>query len=354
MGAGELAPAVRELSSRVNVITVKLGHYLAANYSSEFQARAFELGRASEVLHTHGLWLYPNLATFEAAKRAGKPLVVSPRGMLAAWALDRSRWRKKLMWGLFQRRCLESAAVVHATSSEEMGEIRRTGVRAPVAMIPNGLDLRQFDWEKLRSFRNRGRSREILFLSRIHPKKGIDILLEAWRRAAATHPDARLLIAGPGEPRYVDDLTKKLRDGLVDRAEYLGAVEGEEKLKLLASAVAIVLPSQNENYGMVVAESLACGTPVVTTTGVPWPELEARHCGWRTSIDVDALAKALSEALDCSEVEIDAMGTRGRALVDEAHSAESAAARMEAAYEWACGLGAVAPAFMDVRLVQAG
>lgn len=353
VGAGELAPTVRELDARgVRVVTASVGHYLVANFSREYQALALAHAVIADVVHTHGLWLHPNFASFEAATRTSKPLVVSPRGMLASWALGRSRWRKKLMWSLFQHRCLASASFVHATSGEELDEIRAAGVTAPVAVIPNGLDLAQYCWEKILALRSGGREQTILFLSRIHPKKGLDLLLDAWRRVARVHREAKLVIAGPGEDRYVDDLRAWLADATLARVEYVGSVEGDAKLELLSRAVALVLPSHNENYGMVVAEALACGTPVITTTGVPWPELESRGCGWRVSVESGALADAMTDALGKPDAAIDAMGAIGRAVIDDAHSVGSAATRMEAAYAWCRGDG-VKPEFVSTGTAAA-
>jgi glycosyltransferase involved in cell wall biosynthesis len=334
-----MAPAVANLNAGVRLIKTPLGPYRLGNYSATFSAMCLELGRESELLHTHGLWLHPNFATSAAAKALNKPAVISPRGMLADWALARGRFRKRLVWHLFQRRCLNAAAFVHATGEAEACEIRRAGISAPIAVIPNGVDLSGFPQAKLDELRAAGRSRRVLFLSRVHPKKGLDVLLAAWGIVAPKHPDAELVVAGPGEPQHISALRLDLSREGFERATYVGMVEGQHKLELLARSAVVILPSRNENYGMVVAEALACGTPVITSNMVPWPELESRGCGWRTGVDVDAVAQALDDALSRERRELDEMGFRGRALIEEAHTTALSATRMELAYSWVCGRG---------------
>jgi glycosyltransferase involved in cell wall biosynthesis len=267
--------------------------------------------------------------------------------MLAPWALQQGRLAKRIAWHVAQRRWLADAAFVHATSDEELSEVRRSGCNAPVAVVANGVELEEFPLERIERLREGGRTREVVFVSRIHPKKGIDILLEAWRIVSLRYPDTTLTLAGPGEPEHVDALRRRLAEDGIERVSYVGAVEGAERLALLARPVAVVLPSRSENYGMVVAEAMASGTAVITTTAVPWPELESRRCGWRVEVDVAPLAGALDQALGLGDSELNEMGMRGRAVIQESHTTDGAAARMEAAYEWACGRRSI-PDFVEI------
>lgn len=337
IGKGPTAEAVRALPSTVTVVQERLGPYWMGNYSTAYARRCDELASCADILHTHGMWLHPNAVTAWSGRRHSKPFVVSTRGMLSGWAMDQGRWRKRLAWHLFQRGALERAAFLHATSADEESDIRRLRLSPPVGVIPNGLDLSGFDAGRLAAWRRDGRRKQIVFVSRIHPVKGLDLLLSAWASVRQAHPDARLAIAGPGEETHVGALRAALaRDG-GDDVSYLGAVEGEAKLALMATARALVLPSRSESYGMVVAEALACGTPVIATMAVPWPELESSQCGWRVEPDRQALADAIDAALRASEAEIGEMGARGRAVVEESHTAEAAAGRLESVYSWLCG-----------------
>jgi glycosyltransferase involved in cell wall biosynthesis len=258
--------------------------------------------------------------------------------MLSPWALKQGRLRKRLVWCALQRRLLAGAAFIHATSVAESQDIRLAGVVSPVATVSNGLDIRNFEQQRVASFREHGRERIVLFVSRVHPKKGLDVLLTAWKQLGARRGSARLLIAGPGEARHVAELVQILSSEQIGAVEYIGPVDGDEKISLLSRAIAVVLPSWSENYGMVVAEALACGTPVITTYGVPWPQLESRRCGWRVNVTADELEMAIEEALANNEAELDSMGKRGREYVEQEHTVDAAAEKMEAAYDWARGL----------------
>jgi glycosyltransferase involved in cell wall biosynthesis len=331
-GEGPLAPAVRALADTVCLRTVPLGPYRLANYSVQFARACNAEAQRADLVHTHGLWLYPNWASARAAQRYGKPLVVSPRGMLASWSLGRRRLVKALLWRLVDGRCVRSAAVVHATSDAEAADLRQRGL-GRVVVIPNGVDTQAFTPVPGRTGEG-GAGRRVLFLGRIHPVKGLDPLLQAWARVAARHPLACLELAGHGEARHVawlESHVAKLRDL---RITYLGPASNEQRLLLLQSATVVVLPSFTENYGMVVAEALACGKPVIASTGTPWRALAEHGCGWWVPAERDALAAALDEALSAPAEKLAAMGREGRQFVVAEHSIASAAARMVAVYEW--------------------
>lgn len=334
-GSAEVGDFVRSLEKTVELCFVSLGPYVAANFSFEFWRVLRDVVSNADLVHTHGLWLDPNWASARAARRGHLPLVVSPRGMLAPQALARSRWRKRAAWAMLDGPNLRGAALIHASSAEEARQVRAAGVMAPIAVIANGVDT-----GALLPAGPTGRS-GILFLGRIHPIKGIDLLLKAWQELCRARMDLpELLLAGPGEDRDVSWLRSELARLGDPRVRYLGSVWGEAKLELLRSARAVVLPSRTESYGMVVAEALACGTPVIATTGAPWKTLASARCGWHVEPEVEALAAALDAALAASDEELCAMGKRGRSLVERDHSLATSAARMIAAYSWVLGRGA--------------
>jgi glycosyltransferase involved in cell wall biosynthesis len=176
----------------------------------------------------------------------------------------------------------------------------------------------------------------VLFLSRIHPVKGLDLLCRAWAELPADEP-ALLLIAGSGDEASLATLRRWLAEQPGPPAVYLGRVAGERKLALLSSAWLLALPSHSENYGMAVAEALACGTPVLTTTAMPWAEVQAAECGWSVPAQEDTVARALREALRLTPEGHEAMRSRARALVVRSHSLQSAVVRMEQCYEGVIG-----------------
>ena len=221
------------------------------------------------VVHDHGLWLPSNIITALAARRIDMPFIVSPRGMLTPWSLEQGGTKKQLAWKLYQRRILERAAVLHATADSEADGFRNLGLRAPIAIIPNGVVIPDRPRDTVENIR----PQRILFLSRIHPGKGLENLLRAWSTVRPTGWE--ILIAGPDEDGHrgtLEVLSKQL--GVEDSVRFHGPVDDAKKWELYGSAQLFVLPTHSENFGIVVAEAMAAGLPVITTKGAPWAVLE--------------------------------------------------------------------------------
>lgn len=290
------------------------------------------LGRAikevNAILYDVGLWLPSNHFVARFADRTGIPLIISPRGMLSPQALQVARWKKKLAWHLYQRRDLNAARGFHATSEAEAEDLRSLGLKQPIAVIPNGVELTSPD-RKLTPSSNL----TILFLSRIHPIKGLLDLVEAWSKVRT--PKWRVVIAGPDENNHAAQVKRRLVElDIVDDFTFVGSVDDEQKTRLLAAADLFVLPSHSESFGLVVAEALAAGLPVITTTATPWQSIQSFEAGWWIPPEVEPLAKALSDATSRSVGELHAIGARGRELVAHNYSWESAAAKMLEFFNW--------------------
>jgi glycosyltransferase involved in cell wall biosynthesis len=311
-----------DLASVPRIHHLRLSRALASALRSEADDKA-------DVLHTHGLWLAPNIYPATAARSAGKAFVISPRGMLGKEAMRFSSLQKTLVWKLAQKKAMAGAAFIHATSEGECDEVRAMGLAIPVVVIPNGVDV-----PALQS-RPKGWERVALSLGRIHPKKGLDRLIRAWDLAGKATADWRLKIVGPDEAGHVAELQALSAARGLTNVEIFGPLYGEEKMKAYRHASLFVLPTLNENFALTVAESLAAGTPVISTKGAPWSGLETEGCGWWIDHGEAAMAAALTTALGLPRAELDRMGERGRDWMIRDFGWDHIGRRMLAAYTWA-------------------
>lgn len=255
-----------------------------------------------------GIWAAINHRVAGVGRRCGIPVVASPRSMLDPWARKHRRWKKRLAWWTYARRGFFSAAAVHVTADMEAGFVRVAGYEGPVITIPNGIDFPDTENTRVEA-KTPGRFR-LLFLSRIHEKKGLPDLLNAFGKL--NDPDWELTIVGNddgGHRPKCESLAKKLPNA--DRVHFVGAVSDAEKWGWYRSADLFVLPSHSENFGIVIGEALAVGIPVITTTATPWKSLEKRDCGWCVSPGFEELLQALKTATALDPETRQEMGQRG-------------------------------------------
>ena len=308
----------------------------------------------ADVVHGHGLWRLSNLFPLFQSTPTAK-LVCSPHGMLSGWSLRHRRWRKAPFWHLAQAPALARIDLFHATAESEYLDIRRLGFTQPIVLLPIGIDVpahRAMAGREQQAGRagHVNSTSNVLFLGRIHPVKGIDVLLRAWQPLEAMHPGWTLTLAGPGEASHLRD-AKALAGSLgLRRCAFVGEVTGDAKAALFAQARYLVLPSRSENFAVVVAEALACALPVIASTATPWHELPARGCGWFVPPDVSPLRDALRQALCMPDAMHQQMGARGRAWMQQDYSWPVIAERMSLAYSWLRS-GGLAPA--EVRVDEA-
>lgn len=293
-----------------------------------------------DVVHNHSLWSMVNVAAGWVVPERGAKLVTSPRGTLSPWALSRSPRVKQILWPL-QRRALDRADLLHATSEAEYFEIRAQGLTVPVAVIPNGIDLPNLGPQSMSA--NISGKRTLLFIGRIHPIKGLDRLLQAWVEIQDRCPDWQLVIAGRGELAHVRQVQMMANKLGVKRVEFPGALYGEAKAEAYLRADLFVLPTHSENFGMVVAEALSYGCPAVVSTGAPWQGLQTEACGWWVSNDVQMLASTLDLAMQLPTDVLPAMGLRGRAWMERDFGWPAIGQKMDVAYRWLHSGGACPP-----------
>lgn len=284
--------------------------------------------RSVDLIHGHSLWMMPNVYPGYLTKVYKIPSIVSPHGTLSEWAFSSGSFVKKLFWPFLQKPALEVATCFHATAISEYQDIRNMGFRQPIALIPLGIDIP-------RLFRKSNiNKRTLLFLGRIHPKKGLNMLLPAWAALQSRFSEWHLRIVGPDNGGYLVKMQELSNQLGLQRVEFSGSLFGDEKLQANQQADLFVLPTYSENFGISVAESLAAGTPAIVTKGAPWEGLEAHNAGRWIEIGLDPLVAALEQMLSLSREELDAMGARGRSWMEAEFSWSTIGVKMAETYQW--------------------
>ena len=284
-----------------------------------------------DLYHIQGIWLYSSYITAWFAHKQGCPYLITLHGTFHPKALEQSSLAKKISMLLYQRRQLQHAACVHATCKEEMEYYRALGFTNPVAVVPCPVEICEVENSCVENKKKR-----IGFLGRLHPVKRVDRLLEAWKRLQEF---GELLIMGDGEPNYVTFLKKEVERLQLSNVRFTGWVSGTEKKRLLASLTCLAVPSDFENFGMIVPEALLQEVPVIASTNSPWQDLDRYRCGWWVNNDVETLAGAMRKALSLDKEELHTMGKRGRQLVLDKYSVEAVSRQMELLYAWIAGQG---------------
>ena len=260
--------------------------------------------RMSDVVFVHSMWTPPVLRACHAALRAGTPLVRVPHGCLNPAALRHSAWKKGVVSPL-ERHYMRRAACILVTTETEKAAVERwvSGVRRIEAV---GMGIDDLLTPELPPKRMDNGPKTFLFVGRLHPLKGLDILL------VALPADALLRVIAPddGQQARYERLARQL--GVAERVTFLGVKTGTEKMREMREADALVLPTHSENFGFAVAEALVVGTPAITTKGAPWEGLETHGCGWWTDVATASLRAALADCASRSRAELAAMGARGR------------------------------------------
>ncbi len=307
-------------------------------YSPEL-ARAVERAVPEfDLIHLHELWHFPHFAGYRAAQRRKRPYVITPHGALEPWALNHEGAKKFLYLNLLQRRMLKKAAALQAFTQSEIASIRKVCPQVPVMRIPNGVRLEDFRnlppgewWEK--SHPEMKGKKMVLFLGRIHPVKGLDVLGKAFARVRHALEDVFLVIAGPDEDAYREKVERLIRaEGIQDRTIFPGMLTGEAKLAALARADLFVLPSYSEGFSMAILEALSCKVPVVITPQCHFPEVRDAGAGEIVDPEDGPLAAAMERLLRDDGRRV-SMGEKGRRLVGERFTWERVAEQMLAFYE---------------------
>ena len=267
-----------------------------------------------DLVQIHSLWQMSLHEACVAARRKKVPYILTPRGCLDVWSLKQKWLKKKIALLTYQGYDLRHATAIHTTADDETRQVRKLGFKQTVIQFPNGVNFP----ESLPS-RERTEKKRMIFLSRMHKKKGLVELVEAWAKVRPTGWQCELVytLNGEEEKAYeikIKEIVEQL--GLTDDFIFTGKLLDEEKWHAYLRSDCFILPTHTENFGIVIAEALYAGLPVITTQGAPWYDLIEYQCGWWVKQgDVDAIANALSEATAMGREDLDRMGMRGRELV---------------------------------------
>ena len=347
--------------------------------------------RQFDLIHIHGIWSWMLHKVAVMCRKAGVPYVIAPRGMLEPWSLKQKWLKKRIARFLYQDRDLKFAAALHATAESEAEQFRALGFKNKIIVSPNGVnvpegkvfqtqraqDFAEFDCDHtaaaspVANLHSAKRSqRRALFVSRMHPKKGVLELVESWARVKPRGWCCELVYTmnSDEERTYEQKVKDRIlslgmsyqdKDGTLHSSTstshfdflFTGPLDDEKKWSAYARADLFVLPTYSENFGIVVAEALWAGVPVITTKGTPWAELEDHKCGWwidlpksKSGVEVEqwtALDSALREA--CGSDDLRDMGLRGRQLVESKYTWAAVVEAMKHGYEQALNTCEFAP-----------
>lgn len=309
-----------------------------------------------DIVHIHSIWQWTLHLAVRAARKKGIPYIIAPRGTVEEWSLKQKWLKKKIALWTYQGSDLRHAAAFHVTAESEGRQLRKLGYQQPLIFSPNGVNVPK-EGVGIREWGVGSGKKRALFVSRMHPKKGVLELVEAFAKVKDKGEGERWCVElvytvnGEVERAYEQKVKNRIlalgmsyqdKGGTVHCTTttsnydfiFTGPLDDEKKWEAYARADLFVLPSFSENFGIVVAEALYAGIPVITTKGAPWADLIDRKCGWWVPVgDVAALADAIRSATTSMDAQLSEMGARGRQLVDEKYSWIRIAERMKIAYQ---------------------
>lgn len=299
-----------------------------------------------DVLHITGSWMYPTLVSLRWGRATGRAIVLSPQGNIDPWALSNSRWKKKMAMALFEMRHLRRAACLHAVSESEAYSLRSLGLTNPICIIPNGVNIPRTEdsggWQPAWAQKVPKNAKVLLFLGRLHQKKNIGALLDAWRSVCVKYGSARdwwLVIGGPDQGGYQEELRQQVELLQAQRVLFVGPQYGADKDACFRGATAFILPSLSEGLPIAVLEAWSYGLPVVITPECNLPEGVQSGAAIEANTTVSGIEQALRTLLTATEGDLTKMGQAGLRLVASRFAWDRIASEMMAVYRWVANGG---------------
>ena len=281
-----------------------------------------------DLVHVHSIWQWTLHLAVKAARKKGVPYVLAPRGTIEEWSLKQKWLKKKIALMTYQGEDFCHAAAIHCTAESEARQAKRLWPGVPIILSPNAVNVpKELPQRRL----HEDGAHRALFMSRFHYKKGLLNLIDAW---AKVRPQGwKIELVGTDSAGYLKVVESRIAAlGLQDDFIITGALMDEDKWGAYRRADLFILPSFSENFGIVVAEALYAGVPVITTKGTPWRDLEERKCGWWIDVGVDPLAKQLRDAVSLDDATRREMGEHGCKLINEKYTWDSVVRSMIVGY----------------------
>tara|TARA_Y100000389_G_C17442760_1_gene509674 strand:+ start:885 stop:2042 length:1158 start_codon:yes stop_codon:yes gene_type:complete len=313
--------------------------------SKDFKSGLKKIINDGDIIHNHQLWRMPNIYPSLIKKSKDIKIILSPRGSLSTNHLKTSKYKKYIFSKFFgQNKMLLDCDAFHATSIKEKNEIRFLGYKQPIAIIPNGVNIPS---KKRINFKFKNDTK-FLFLGRIHPIKGIDLLIEAWADIELKNENCTLEICGYYEDiNYYNSLKNQINKLGLKNIFFSRKVSGEEKEKKYLNNDIFILPSQSENFGLVIAEAMSYGLPVITSDQTPWSVIKKNNYGWVAKLNKTDMSSAIFSAINSNPEDLKIMGEAGRTYIKNSFSWDMLSKRYIEFYDWLQNSGS-RPSFMDI------
>ncbi len=321
----------------INSFDTELPSRIWTSYSSALGRFINESVSRFDIVHVHEIWHYAGYAAFRAAKKNDIPFVLTPHGELGEWHLSHKAMKKRMYMRLILDRMLRNADALHAITPAEKSRIAELGYDTPVTVAPNGIHPGQFDklpspsilLDRFPALRGK---QVVLFLGRLNPTKGLDVLAHSFSRVARKFPHSALLLAGPDEEggrQFTETILRS--EGVLDRTIFTGMLTGKDKLAALSSADIFVLPSYSEGFSIAVLEAMAARLPVVISEGCNFPEVAEHGAGFVVEANEKPVAEEISALLSDPGLRV-RTGERGRKLVTERYTWHATASKIADLY----------------------
>jgi len=314
-------------------------NFFISSYSPQLKNQLLDEISNFDVIHIHGLWVYTTYICAKICRRLNRPYIITPHGMLDQWSFHQGYVKKIIYAAIIEKENINKAKVVHFTTEKEKTRSSHFGIKAFQAVAPLGIDLKEFiPDEKQQGIKSIAPelygSRFVLFFSRIHPKKGLELLIKAFSKLSVEFNDLRLVIMGSGEAGYINNIKHQLKKyGIFDKTYILGAINGKKRFEIVKNAEFVCLPSKQENFGLALVESLACKTPVIVSSHVDLSDdIKKNGAGLIVDYNVDSIYNSCKEFLLNRKLRDD-MAENGRKWVTANYEWANTIERLERLYE---------------------